>query len=522
MRALAPLLALLAVAACAPDGEDDAGAVSSSDANLTGPAMAGCTPIGEAEVPLATAAAPGELLLTLDARAESATSWAESGNEAVVLEVREGGARVGHLVLHQGAEPFRYGMHVGALAKGARLTVKVSPLTAPRAARRACVANVSLTAPPANMAEGVAHAPILKWPAQKAFNDLPVLTGWSRRGKGYQLTYTNEDGGTVDLCGGGARGMRSEIARWGRGLDMEGGWSYGGAGKFGRCTGSVEPSPGVPRMEAEHPVLYYGDGHNRLFESRGGYGQRCGTSSDNKSNGDLEGWNKGNPGNDPANDDPFTIVLRPIPVDSDAIENANVPGRREGIVDNYAPWLYRLVDSELKREGRVDGEQTLTMERYLFADVYVDDVDGSGDETCGPVPFVPGISRVTGGFRLNAVTRDGTVARGPQMTASFFAGGSGAKRIAIPLPRGVKAEDIVKVVFDAYDDDGIYFLALGDAFIPRAAGANGAVLDYVNKGMKRADVYVDDDKSSCPGGKNTKNGVAYPCTGSTFTLDLRD
>ncbi|MBX3231889.1 MAG: hypothetical protein KIT84_11985 [Labilithrix sp.] len=516
MRALLPLF-FVALAACAPAYDEDEDAPAVDVANI-----AGCTTIGEAEVPLATARADGEMVLTLDAQALSRTSWAEKGNEAVVLEVRGGGARVGHLVLHQGADAFGYGMHVGALKKGDALTIKVSSLSAPRAARGACISNAKLAAPAPDMAEGVAHAPILKWPAQKSFNDLPVLTGWSRKGKSYQLTYTHEDGGTVELCGGGARGMRSEIARWGRGLDMEGGWSYGGAGKFGRCTGGVAPSPGAPRMESEHPVLYYGDGHNRLFESRGGYGQKCGTSRDNKTNGDLDGWNKNNPGNDAANDDPFTIVLRPIPVDGDAIGMAELGGRREGLVDTYAPWLYRLVDSELKREGRVDGALTFSMERYLFADVYADDVGGSGDETCGPIPFVPGVSRVTGGFRLNVETRDGKVARGPQMTASYFAGGSGVKRIAIPLPEGVEADDIVKVVFDAYDDDGIYFLALGDAFIPRADKSNGAVLDYVNKGLKRADVYVDDDRSGCVDGKNTKNGVAYPCAGSAFTLKLRD
>jgi hypothetical protein len=56
--------------------------------------------------------------------------------------------------------------------------------------------------------------------------------------------------------------------------------------------------------------------------------------------------------------------------------------------------------------------------------------------------------------------------------------------------------------------------------VPRESGSNGATLDYVNKGRKAAAAYVDDDKSSCTGGTNTANGVAFPCVGSSFTLGL--
>jgi hypothetical protein len=438
-----------------------------------------------------------------------------------VLEVSRAGTRVGHLVIHQGKDPFTYAMHVGALATGDALSVRVSPLTAPRAAKSACLLRVSLAAPSAAMAEGVANAPIVKWPTQKSFDDLPVLLGWSRSGKRYQLTYTNENGGTVALCGGGARGMRSEIARWGRGLDMEGVWGYGGAGSFERCTGVVAPTANAPRMDSKHPILYYGDGHNRVFESRAGYGKACGSGGDKTPDGAFEGWNTGNPGSELEKDDPFTIVLRPVPVDMDAIGYAKEGGRREGIVDTYAPWLYRLVDSELSREKKIDGSQTLPMSRYLFVDVYAKDVGGSGDETCGPVSLTPGLTHVTGGFRLRAIAANGTVSNGPQMTADYFGGGgNGVKRVAVPLAPGVTAKDIVQLTFDAYDDDGIYFLGIGDAFVPRASSDNGATLDYVNRGMKPANAYVDDGRSGCVANKSTKDGVVYPCVGSAFTLQL--
>lgn len=513
MRVLLFSLVSLALVGCASASDEE-------DAESNVDAVTACTPIGTSEVELATATADGEGILTVDARSQSRTSWAEAGNEAVVLEVSKNAKRLGHLVLHQGADAFAYTMHTGALSAGDRLTVKVSSLTAKKAEKAACISSAKITAAPANMAEGLANAPILKWPVEKVFNDLPVVSGWSRKGKGYQVVYTNEDGGTVSLCGGGAKGMKSEIARWGRGVDIEGAYSYGGGPSFGRCGGAKV----APRMEGAHPVLYYGNGHNNLFESRGGYGQACGTRGDERSNGDLVGWNKNNPGNDESKDEPFTIVLRPAPVDLDAIGYAERSGRREAVVDAYAPWLYRVLDGELKREKKVDGKDVLSMERYLYVDVYANDVGGSGDETCGPIPFVPGISHVSGGFRLRVVTKDGKVSNGPQMTKDYFGGGGdGVKRVAVPLAAGIEASDIAKITFDAYDNDGIYFLGIGDAFIPRAAGTNGATLDYVHRGeLAHADVYVDDNNDGCTNGTNTntRDGKKYKCVGSAFTLSL--
>lgn len=519
------LLALLLLVACssaeatpageAPDGPSS-GTVDPGPGSTGGeppapapadrPACAGEVTDGAA-VPIGAATEAGEHALVIEASSVSDTSWAEKDNEAVVLEVLRGTERIGHLVLHQGSERFAYGMHVGTLATGDALSVRVSPLTAKKAERRACLAKVTLAK---SDSEGVAHAPILKWPVKKTFDDLPVLVGWSKKGQGYQVTYTNENGGTVALCGGGAEGIRSEIARWGRALDMEGAFSYGGPGRFGRCTGSTTLAPGMPRMETLHPVLYYGDGHNRLFESRGGYGQACGTSGDNRADGDLEGWNTQNPGSEPEKDDPFTVVLRPLPVDLDA-----VPGR-ESIVDTYAPWLYRLTASELEREGKIDGKLTFPMERYLFVDVYAADVGGSGDATCSSIPLIP--PRVSGGFVLRAVTKGGVVSNGPQMTADYF--GGTLKRLAIPLAAGVGPSDITKLVLDAYDDDGIYWLALGDAFVARPKGRNGATLEYVHKGKTKVDVYVDDGKSGCVNDTSTRDGIVYPCVGTLHTLTL--
>lgn len=477
--------------------------------------------LGTKAVEIGKAAAAGEQVLTIDARSWSKTSWGDTDNEAVVLEVSRGAARVGHFVLHQGADTFTYAMHVGALEAGEALSIRVSALTAKNADKRACITKATL-APTSSfgaLAEGIEHAPIVKWPVKKVFDDLPVLVGWSKKGKSYQITYTNENGGTTALCGGGARGLRSEIARWGRGLDMESGYAYGGAGRWDRCDGPAVPTAAAPRMEAAHPTFYYGDGHNRLYESRAGYGQACGTGSDKTADGDLDGWNVKNPGSEADKDDPFTVVLRNVPVDMDALDVARYGGRREGIVDTYAPWLYRLTDAETAREGKIDNAMTFPMSRYLFVDVYAADVGGSGDGTCGPVPAAPQITHVTGGFVLRAVSKSGVVSDGPQMTVDYFGGGgTGVKRVAIPLAAGVSAKDITKLVFDAYDDDGIYLLGIGDAFVPRASGSNGAVLDYVHKGMKPLAAYVDDGRSGCVDGQSTRDGVAYPCVGSAIDI----
>ena len=85
-----------------------------------------------------------------------------------------------------------------------------------------------------------------------------------------------------------------------------------------------------------HPILYWGDGHNRVFEDRGGYGQTCGTGSPEKPDGDFAGWNVQNPSNALADDDAKVIVIRPVPVDMDALGYAKFGGRREGLADERA------------------------------------------------------------------------------------------------------------------------------------------------------------------------------------------
>lgn len=472
-----------------------------------------------ADVPVVVGAATtaDDYALVLPAVSASHTRWSEAGNEALILEVT-GSQRgfIGHLVMHQGADGFDYGMALGSLEAGETISVKVSSLSATSATPSACVGPATLTAA-ADLdadAPGLVNAPIFQWPRAKRFDDLPVVLGWSKAKKHYEAVYTNENGGTVQQCGGGADGMEAELARWGRGCDIEGMFNHGGADpNWGRCTGSTTYTTITPRLEGAHPIFYYGDGHNRLFESRGGYGQTCGTGGPEKADGDLTGWNVGNPGNQAANDADFVITIRPLPVALDALGFAAHGGRREGLVDHYAPWLYRIIDEELTREGKIDDSHTFPMEQYLYVDVHAADVDGSGDKVCS----FPGASD---GFVLRALV-GGTTLSGPQMTADFFGGADNVKRIAIPLGATFAASDFTGIVLDAYDDDGIYWLELGDAFIPRPQGDNGATIDPVHSGNTSINVYVDDDDSGCNGGVNVDgpNGPA-PCAGTAYTFDL--
>lgn len=481
------------------DGAPDAGSAGE----------AACLTVTDgAAVVVATAVGAEEYALTVTAQAASDTAWGAAGNEALVLEVSGAGSRlIGHLVLHQGNAKFAYGMHAGALAAGEPISLKVSTLSASGAVRRACVtAALAGASSLGGAAEGLANAPIFRWPVQKRFNDVPLVVGWSRATKAYQTVFSNEDGGTVAQCGGGASGIQAEVARWGRAADIEASYGYAAPSQWQRCTGN--PASATLRVEASHPILYYGDGHNRLFESRAGYGQACGTGTPEKPNGDLDGWNVNSPSSALADDAGRVVILRPLPVDLDALGYDAFRGRREALIDRYAPWLYRITALEVQREGKLDGTRVLAMARYLYADVRVADVDGGGDQYCATF----GLS---GGFKLRAATAAGVEISGPQITADYTGPGHDWKRLAIALPAGVTAADITMFRFDAYDRDGVYLTAIGDAFIALPDGSNGATLDYVRRGERALAQYVDDDNSGCSAGANTggPGGTAYTCVG---------
>ena len=515
-RAFAFAAVAVVVAACGDDG------ATGPDAWLPPDAMAACagTTLGPGEsMPLGTVAATDEQLLTLPAHALNATSWDRLGAEALILDVAVDGRTIGQVLMHQGQRRFPYTMALGALDAGAVVTAAVSARSA--AARPiACVGDATLT-PGAELgeaAEGLANAPIFVWPATKRFDDVPLVLGWSQATQGYEVIFTNENGGTTTLCGDPIVGMQLLYARWGRGSDVERIWQYGPPpARWLRCTARSTVDDFPVRMEGAHPVLYYGDGHNNLFEDRSGYGAACGVGIGERTDGLLPGWNVDNPGNDASHDAEVSVILRPAPVALDPLGYATYDGRREAMADVYAPWIYRVTAEELAREGKVDDTLSLAMDRYLYVDVHAAGVDGGGDAVCGIA--------ATQGFELDLLVDDGAAPAqvpGVRMTGRYFGGVDDWKRLALPLPAGLEAADVRAFVFDAIDGDGIYMLELGDAFRVLAddTSETGVTLDSVHMGVKTVGQYVDDDDTDCVKGVNSGSptGVPMPCATSVIEI----
>jgi hypothetical protein len=483
--------------------------VPPSDAQVDAPAdvdaAAQCVTVTDASaVTIATATVSGEHVIELTATSASATSWATVNDEALILELAKNGAFVAHVILHQGATTFDYGAHLGALAQGDVVTARVSPLSAQNAVRSASVCNAVLT-PSSKLGAlqaAIDNAPIWIWPTQKRFDDVPLVVSWSPGG--FTTFFTNENGGTTELCGGGANGLEAEIRLWGRACDIESDYSYAQS-TFERCTGSSSST--MLHFEAAHPFLYHGDGHNRAFEDRSGYSSTCGTSSDNEPDGALTGW--GSPSPDPKDDLKYAIVLRPIPFATSGVTYAFGGAPRERVLTKDAPWMFRLAGLETAREGKIDNSQTFPYDRYLHADVYVADVDG----TSSSCP----ITGINGGFRLRAHTTNNATSSSGEVTSASVSGQQW-KHVSVPLDAVHVPSDFDQLIFDAYDNDGIYLLGIGDAYVLTANGKNGANVSAVRTGAKALAEYVDDDSSGCTNGMSTYNSVQYPCAGGQYSF----
>src|SRR5262252_3684056 len=110
-------------------------------------AAPGCANVDDKPVTVAAAATAGEYAFAVTVESASATHWNERGNEALVLEV-SGAKRglIGHMIVHQGRAKFEYTMHVGALAAGEAVQLKVSALSAVKAVHKATACAARLEA----------------------------------------------------------------------------------------------------------------------------------------------------------------------------------------------------------------------------------------------------------------------------------------------------------------------------------------------------------------------------------------
>ena len=364
----------------AVDGGDAADAAAADDAASGDDAgdPDACIVVTTAPTVIATAATSDEYALTVDAQSASATSWAQTGNEALVLDVLRGGAVVGHLVLASGPRRASSTACTSARSPPAtRSRVRVSTLLGAgrdqQGVRARPASSTSATALGA-AGEGLTNAPIFRWPVQKRFDDLPIAARLVEGAASTTSSSTPTRTAAPSRSAAAARAAsQAEIARWGRASDIEGIYTYGGA----------SPTLGAlhrHRRRAAERAAHRGRAPDPLLRRRpqprcsraaAATAQTCGTG------GAREGRRRSrpagtshNPGNDAAaRRRPFIITIRPLPVELDAIGYARPVGRREGVLDTYAPWLYRITDEELAREGKIDGTKSLPMERYLYVDV---------------------------------------------------------------------------------------------------------------------------------------------------------
>src|SRR5882672_8589480 len=115
-------------------------------ASVAAPAHADpCVALTTTPATIATAGAADEYTLAVEVASDSATSWKDKGNEALVLAVtgKQRGL-IGHLIVHQGKAKFTYAMHLGALAAGESIALEVSSLSAAKATRKATACAVQL------------------------------------------------------------------------------------------------------------------------------------------------------------------------------------------------------------------------------------------------------------------------------------------------------------------------------------------------------------------------------------------
>ena len=166
----------------------------------------------------------------------------------------------------------------------------------------------------------------------------------ARKGKAYRVVYTNEDGG-------GLRSRSAAAAQRACAADRAAGVAASTSRARTRTAAARSSNCGgadvKPRMEsASRPLLRQRP--QQPLRAAGGYGQACRTKADAKSNGDLEGWNKNNPGNGrPGRRVHDRARLRRSTSTPSATPSATAAARRSSTIRAMA--LSRAFDSELKR-----------------------------------------------------------------------------------------------------------------------------------------------------------------------------
>lgn len=270
------------------------------------------------------------------------SSWAESGREAALAELKLDGRRAQHIMLYAGERPFTYGAFLGSLDAGRHeLRVERSELYSARdSGLKITAAHFREYAAGDPYWTALANAPILyaRTNTIGRFTDIPLFTYCERLVENgrpvfeYTVIFSNEDGGTS---------TRALMARWGRATDVE--YIYRA---WMNERGSVERStvqgrdhkeePFHGRHEEEHPVLIPSTDNNMVSGE--------GTS-------------------------PIRYQIPPLAADL-------ASHSREQIMDEH-PIAYQVMGQELQRErklrpfGTVDGETISDPRNYLYIEAAV-------------------------------------------------------------------------------------------------------------------------------------------------------
>ena len=134
---------------------------------------------------------------------------------------------------------------------------------------------------------------------------------------------------------------------------------------------------------------------------------------------------------------------------------------------------------------------------------------GSGDGVCSLI--------TRGGFQVDVSTPHGKVA-GPRITATISAARSTGSASPSRSIRVYTAADIDALHFKSHGSDGLYLLGIGNAFIVKPRGDNGAVVEYVSRGRQRVNVFLDENVTSCQKGSDGPHRNSFPCVGRSHMV----
>ena len=351
-----------------------------------------------------TVAGAGEAVATVTAGCDSC-DWGIAGQEAVLARVTLDGTYSQHLLISRGATPAPYRILLGPLTAGEhRLVLERDTARSAKNAGAMKIDRVEVRTYAAGTPEHewLTQAPFVhaRPGTVERFSDLPIHA-WAERapapavGFRYSIIFTHEDGGTpTDRL----------MATWGRTTDVE--FVYGtertpdGVLHQEIQARNHDILPFAGRRLGSHPLLWVSTENNMVSDS----------------------------GPEDA------VRFGPAP-EFVSLENVS----REVVMDK-SPWTYAVMSAELRREGRIDAAgkpgsaKIPDPRRFAY-------LEGCGELTNATLAFDVGVSKVGGETEWFATDRG---------DYRFRMARSGCFRAAVPLPEGVKAEQITAVRLRAY------------------------------------------------------------------------